>query len=150
MTPPASAGSASDRSAPARRPLRVGCGEWGFRELPLRDHFAIAADFGFRELEFGIGGGQTGRLPEEPSPADIAGFRRLAAESGLATPGCCIENDFTLPDPEAHGYRALKAFQQNAYFVLVDDVQVEDLEAPIRMMNKTTVTFVKTTPLVGG
>lgn len=55
-----------------------------------------------------------------------------------------------MPDPEAHGYRALKAFQQNAYFVLVDDIQVENLETPLRMTDKTTVTFVKTTPLVGG
>ena len=55
-----------------------------------------------------------------------------------------------VPDPEAHGYRALKAFQQNAYFVLVDNIQVENLEAPLRMTDKTTVTFVKTTPLVGG
>lgn len=113
MTSPASAGSDSDRAAPAGRPLRVGCGEWGFRALPMRDHFAIAADFGFRELEFGIGGGQTGRLPEEPSPADIAGFRRLAAESGIATPGCCIENDFTLSDPQAHAAAVRKALAQS-------------------------------------
>lgn len=55
-----------------------------------------------------------------------------------------------MPDPEAHGYRALKAFQQNAFFVLVDDVQVDDLEAPVVVRDNTTVTFVKTTPLVGG
>lgn len=55
-----------------------------------------------------------------------------------------------MPDPEAHGYRALKSFQQNAFFVLVDDVQVDDLEAPVVVRANTTVTFVKTTPLVGG
>jgi hypothetical protein len=55
-----------------------------------------------------------------------------------------------IPDPESHGYRALRAFQQNAYFVLVDDVQTDDLETTIGVTEKTTVTFVKTTPLVGG
>lgn len=55
-----------------------------------------------------------------------------------------------MPDPESHGYRALRAFQQNAYFVLVDDVQIDNLEALVVIRDNTTVTFVKTTPLVGG
>jgi sugar phosphate isomerase/epimerase len=123
MTPVASASvaghtaaSAADQaagtSAPGR-PLRVGCGEWGFRNLPMREHFEIAAEFGFEELEFGIGGGQVGRLPEEPSPADSAAFRRLAESSGIATPGCCIENDFTLPDAAAHAAAVSKALAQS-------------------------------------
>jgi sugar phosphate isomerase/epimerase len=95
------------------RPLRVGCGEWGFRNLPMPDHFAIAAEFGFRELEFGIGGGQPGRLPESPTAADIAGFRRLAESTGIATPGCCIENDFTLPDEAAHAAAVAKSVEQS-------------------------------------
>lgn len=98
---------------PAGMPLRVGCGEWGFRNLPMADHFAIAAEFGFDELEFGIGGGQPGRLPETPSPADVATFRRLAESSGIATAGCCIENDFTLPDAEAHRAAVAKAICQS-------------------------------------
>ena len=95
------------------RPLRVGCGEWGFRNLPMREHFEIAAGFGFEELEFGIGGGQPGRLPEQPTAADIAEFRGLAAASGIATPGCCIENDFTLSDPDAHTATVNKAIEQS-------------------------------------
>lgn len=97
----------------AARPLRVGCGEWGFRALPMPEHFAIAAEFGFRELEFGIGGGQPGRLPETPAPEDIAGFRRLAESAGITTPGCCIENDFTLPDEAAHAAAVAKAIEQS-------------------------------------
>jgi len=27
------------------RPLRLGCGEWGFRELPMEEHFRIAREF---------------------------------------------------------------------------------------------------------
>lgn len=82
--------------------LKIGCGEWGFRELPMAEHFRIAAQFGFRTLEFGLGGGQTGRLPAEPTAGEIAEFRALALHHGIATPGCCLENDFTLPDPIAH------------------------------------------------
>lgn len=95
------------------RAIRVGCGEWGFRNLPMHEHFEIAADFGLRELEFGIGGGQPGRLPEEPTPIDIAAFRGLAAASGMATPRCCIENDFTLPDAAAHASAVRRAIAQS-------------------------------------
>lgn len=102
--------AASSRSC---QPLKVGCGEWGFRTLPMREHFEIAAEFGFDELEFGVGGGQTGRLPEEPTPADIAEFRTIAGASGIATPGCCIENDFTLPDAVAHDAAVQKAIAQS-------------------------------------
>jgi sugar phosphate isomerase/epimerase len=82
--------------------MKIGCGEWGFRELPVAEHFRVAAKFGFRTLEFGLGGGQPGRLPAEPDAAAIAEFRALAEHSGIATPGCCLENDFTLPDAAAH------------------------------------------------
>jgi sugar phosphate isomerase/epimerase len=79
----------------------------------MPDHFEIAASFGFRELEFGIGGGQTGRLTEDPSPAEIAAFCSLVTSSGIATPGCCIENDFTLADPAAHAAAVHKALHQS-------------------------------------
>ena len=54
------------------------------------------------------------------------------------------------PDPEAHGYRALDAFRKNAFFVLVDNKQVGDLEARIELGANTSVSFVRLTPLVGG
>lgn len=82
--------------------LLVGCGEWGFRELPMEEHFRIARELGFGTLEFGIGGGQLGRLPEAPSPAEIAGFLQLCEVYEVCAPFCCIENDFTLEDPAAH------------------------------------------------
>lgn len=78
----------------------------------MRAHFEIAAEFGFRELEFGIGGGQAGRLPEAPSETDIAYFRGLAAEFGIATPGCCIENDFTVEDSQLHAAEVDKVLSQ--------------------------------------
>ena len=77
-------------------------GEWGFRELPMEEHFRVAQKFGFKYLEFGIGGGKTGRLPEKPSDFDADEFRRLGKHYGIRTPFCCIENDFTLADANQH------------------------------------------------
>lgn len=85
--------------------LRIGCGEWGFRELPLEEHFKIARTFGFRTLEFGIGGGQVGRLPNEMTEAEISTYRAMVKTYDIATPHCCLENDFTLPDAQAHDDR---------------------------------------------
>jgi hypothetical protein len=53
-------------------------------------------------------------------------------------------------DAEAQVYRALDAFQQNGFFVLVDDRQVEALEEEIQLRANTRISFVKLVPLVGG
>lgn len=92
--------------------MLVGCGEWGFREMPLERHFEICRDFGFQWLEFGIGGGQTGRLPEEPTEQDIAAFRALGEQFGIETPFCCVENDFTLAEADAHQKMLVKTLAQ--------------------------------------
>lgn len=124
--------------SPVGPTLKVGCGEWGFRNLPMQKHFEMAAAFGFRELEFGIGGGQPGRLPEEPGPEDVAGFRALAAEWGIATPGCCIENDFTLARPELHEAQVLKAITQSRVAALCGAKQVRFFAGftPLSEMNE--------------
>lgn len=82
--------------------MKLGCGEWGFRELPIEEHFRLAQKFGFKTLEFGVGGGQVGRLPAAPSEREIADFVGLGRRYGIATPGCCLENDFTLPETATH------------------------------------------------
>ena len=82
--------------------MKIGCGEWGFRELELEQHFQICQAFGFRTMEIGIGGGQTGRLPQEMTAAEIKQFQQMREAYQIATPFCCIENDFTLPDSAAH------------------------------------------------
>lgn len=82
--------------------LLVGCGEWGFRELPVPEHFTIARRLGFRYLEIGIGGNFPGRLPSGMSPADVRDLRALARAHEIQTPHCCLENDFTLPQLEKH------------------------------------------------
>ncbi len=53
-------------------------------------------------------------------------------------------------DIEKQIYIALSGFQQNAFFVIVNDTQVENLEDEIMIGKETTVSFIKLIPLVGG
>ena len=53
-------------------------------------------------------------------------------------------------DAEKQVYAALEAFSKNAYFVLIDNIQAESLEQMILINNKTEISFIKLTPLVGG
>jgi hypothetical protein len=53
-------------------------------------------------------------------------------------------------DAEKQVYVALHAFQNNGFFVLIDDVQSEDLEQRVQLKLDTSINFVKLTPLVGG
>ncbi len=46
--------------------------------------------------------------------------------------------------------KALAAFDQNGFFILVDDRQVEGLDEEFVIGRGTHVSFVKLTPLVGG
>lgn len=53
-------------------------------------------------------------------------------------------------DAEKQVYVALHAFQNNGFFMLIDDVQSEDLEQRVQLKPDTSINFVKLTPLVGG
>ncbi|HET9501910.1 MAG TPA: hypothetical protein VFO93_00110 [Hymenobacter sp.] len=55
-----------------------------------------------------------------------------------------------LIDAEQQVYRALEVFQQNGFFVLVNDRQAESLEEEVWLGDGATVSFLKLTPLVGG
>jgi hypothetical protein len=55
-----------------------------------------------------------------------------------------------LIDAEQQVYRALEAFQQNGFFVLVNNRQAESLHEEVWLGNGATVSFLKLTPLVGG
>ncbi|MFC5409788.1 sugar phosphate isomerase/epimerase family protein [Larkinella bovis] len=68
----------------------------------MEEHFRIAQELGFKTLEFGIGGGQKGRLSDELTETERRAFLALKQDYGIITPFCCLENDFTLPDAEAH------------------------------------------------
>ncbi len=53
-------------------------------------------------------------------------------------------------DAEKQAYIALKAFKENGFFILVDDLQVDDLKHEILVTDQTDVSFIQLTPLVGG
>jgi hypothetical protein len=55
-----------------------------------------------------------------------------------------------LIDAEQQTYRALEAFQQNGFFLLVNDRQAESLDEEVWLGAGATASFVKLTPLVGG
>jgi hypothetical protein len=46
--------------------------------------------------------------------------------------------------------KAVEAFDRNGFILLVDEIQVESLDQIIEIGPRTTVTFLKLVPLVGG
>ncbi len=64
-------------------------------------------------------------------------------------------NGFKVPrsrtiDPDEQVDKALAAFLGNGFLLLVDDQQLDELEAEISVTPNRTVSFVKLVPLVGG
>jgi hypothetical protein len=64
-------------------------------------------------------------------------------------------NGFRMPrprsiDPQDQFEKAIEAFERNGFVVLVDDRQVDRLDAHIPLRADTMVTFLKLVPLVGG
>ncbi len=53
-------------------------------------------------------------------------------------------------DVEKQIYVALDAFNKNAFFILVNDEQVDQLDQKFLVDSSTKVSFIKLTPLVGG
>lgn len=53
-------------------------------------------------------------------------------------------------DVEMQQYLALNAFQQNNFFVLIDDMQCDSLDQYYQIKPDTTISFIKLVPLVGG
>lgn len=53
-------------------------------------------------------------------------------------------------DAEQQVYVALDSFQKNGFFVLIDDLQVDNLDHEILVNNTTSINFIKLTSLVGG
>ncbi|MCU7806994.1 MAG: hypothetical protein KZQ73_03870 [Candidatus Thiodiazotropha sp. (ex Semelilucina semeliformis)] len=45
---------------------------------------------------------------------------------------------------------AIRAFESNGFFVLLDDKQLEDLNEPLTLTEHSKVSFIKLVPLVGG
>jgi hypothetical protein len=53
-------------------------------------------------------------------------------------------------DPNRQYDRAVEAFGRNGFIVLVDDRQVDNLDAQVELRTGTEITFLRLVPLVGG
>ena len=53
-------------------------------------------------------------------------------------------------DPNRQYDRAVEAFGRNGFIVLVEDRQVDDLDAQVELRTGTEITFLRLVPLVGG
>ena len=53
-------------------------------------------------------------------------------------------------DEEKQCLVALDAFQKNGFFILIDNIQSEELDQMVVINDKTNISFIKLTPLVGG
>jgi len=53
-------------------------------------------------------------------------------------------------DAEKQIYVALDAFSKNGFFMLIDNLQAESLNQKVKISDKTLISFVKLTPLIGG
>lgn len=71
-------------------------------------------------------------------------------ESEKTLNGFKLKNRKKKIDIEQQTFIAFDAFLKNGYLLLIDDQQAETLEQEVLVTNKTTISFVKLTPLVGG
>jgi len=58
--------------------------------------------------------------------------------------------DYEYVDVKKQIYLALEGFAQNAFFVIVEDTQIEALDETITIGDSTHVSFIKLIPLAGG
>lgn len=75
--------------------MKLGVGEWGFRNLDMEAHCKITSRLGFQYMELGVGGSFPGRLQVDMSDSAIRMTRDCFADYHLKTPFLCLENDFT-------------------------------------------------------
>ncbi|MBK9631161.1 MAG: hypothetical protein IPO62_08845 [Saprospiraceae bacterium] len=111
------------------------------------------------EIEIESGNITTQDLIEKRVKQEVENYNEKLSEyyNGLVEPTEAEKtlNGFKLKrklliDHEKQVYVALNAFQKNAFFILVDNVQIEDLNQEIKLKNYSKVSFIKLTPLIGG
>lgn len=87
----------------------------------------------------------------EHNASSVLTFRGLVQPSDTQrAPGGYRMSKPRRVDPETQYEYAVDAFARNGFVVLVDDKQVEDLDAMLEMGTRTEMTFLKLVPLVGG
>ena len=91
--------------------------------------------------------------------AEVEAYNRKVPEyfNGLIRPSEAEKtlNGFKLKtkrqiDAEKQTYIAYQAFETNGFLVLIDNEQAESLEQQVLLEEKSTVSFLKLTPLIGG
>lgn len=91
--------------------------------------------------------------------AEVEAYNRKVPEyfNGLIRPSEAEKtlNGFKLKtkrqiDAEKQTYIAYQAFETNGFLVLIDNEQAESLEQKVLLEEKSTVSFLKLTPLIGG
>ncbi len=76
---------------------------------------------------------------------------RQAAQPGKITVGGATGSELGGDvDEEEAVATALQAFADGIYFVFLDDVQQEDLDAVVALQPESTLTFIRLTALAGG
>ena len=115
--------------AAARQPIAAGVFRWS-KDVPVTARLLI-----------------TERVRQEFEPAlerfDARGGELPAALVTLRGNAHAMTLDETIET-------ALRAFSANRFFLLVDRRQIVDLDAPLPLTPKSTVVFLRLTPLKGG
>ncbi len=109
--------------------------EWGANTISARDLIASRVEEEVRRHNARHSDVFHGLVQPDDSEQLLNGFRLKAPRAVVAS--VQIE-------------RALKAFESNGFFLLVNDRQIESLDEPIAIELETQVSFVKLVALQGG
>lgn len=127
--------------------------------ITIKDETALGTVLNETKLDFSTTSVTIADIIKARVAAEVAAYNRKlpAVFQGLIQPTAAekVLNGFKLKkkkliDAEKQMYIALDAFQKNGFFVLVDDLQADNLEQRVEIRPTTTVSFIKLTPLVGG
>jgi hypothetical protein len=132
--------------------------------LTIRDETTAGAVYGERPLEFPTERITVRDLIRERVYQEVQDYNRGTGDRvfrGLVQPAGSERvvngrpTEYRLPERREVDWKpqfdkAVEAFEQNGFFILVDDRQAEGLDDELVIGRGTLVSFVKLTPLVGG
>jgi hypothetical protein len=122
-------------------------------ELRLASELVTAREIILRRVEAEIEEIERSRgtdLPDhQQTRSFLIGVEPGSRESAL-NPRVRWSRRFRPLDAAAEGERAVKAFQQNKFIMLLDDRQLGDVDAPVPLMPESELVFLYLTPLKGG
>lgn len=126
--------------------------------LQIRDESAAGLVFYEMQLQFETETVTIKEIIEQRVKDEVAKYNQNTSQDskGLVTPS--IKERFLNKsiikkhkvDVDKQIQIALNAFENNGFFMLVDDYQVDGLDDVVTITKKTVISFVKLTQLVGG